>query len=611
MVSVNSVVFILFLLQVKNGFCENLEDFQNNFKRDSSSTMNYQRRLDNSVDFAGVNLNIIEDFGEFDFIVVGAGSAGAIVAKRLSENKFNTLLIEAGKPENNFTEIPGVFQLLEQTDYNWGYMTEPQKHYCQGMNNKQCSYPRGKSLGGSSTINAMFYCRGNSLDQDKWSEHGITGWSWEDVLPYYKKLEGYKPGLDKKYHGFNGPVTIDVVEFETKLAKTFFEANLEFGQTTDDYNGENHLGAGKVHFLRNRGRRISTGKAYLSNTNKYLTVLTEALAYEVVLNHQNEASGVRFVRKLKVHEARAAKEVILSGGSINTPQLLMLSGIGPKKHLEEHEIPVKLDLPVGENMQDHVLFVGLTVETKVPVTKQNVFEKNTGDYVLERGDLTASLVEGVLFISTNKTSKIPDIEFVILPRTTSSPVMHNAFNLRSDIFTELFLTKSPPSQTFTPTVVLLHPKSRGTVRLRSKHPWDFVKIDPNQLSDAKDIGTIFDGIKHIVTLIEHSKSFRKLGAKMVKQVIPDCKGFDYNSEKFWHCMIRHVSHTMYHPISTCQMGVDVRNSVVDSELKVHGTRKLRIVDASVIPEMPSGHTHGMAMMIGEKAADMIRMEHGR
>lgn len=599
------------LILVQSGFSETLEEFRNEFKREALSTMNFQKRFNNKDDFSGVNLNIIEDVGEFDFIVVGAGSAGAVLAKRLSENKFNTLLIEAGRPENNFTEVPGIFQLLEQTDYNWGYMTEPQKYYCQGMNNKQCSYPRGKSLGGSSTINAMVYSRGNYLDHDKWSNQGITGWQWDDVLPYYKKLEGYQTDVDKNYHGTNGPVAIDILETKSKLAETFLEANLEFGQTTDDYNGEEYLGAGKIHFLRNRGKRSSSAKSYLSNTNKYLTVLTESLAYEVILNHENEASGVKFVHKLKAHQASASKEVILSGGSINTPQLLFLSGIGPKKHLLEHKIPVKLDLPVGQNMQDHVVFLGLTFETKVAIKEQNTIEKNTYDYLLETGELTGSVIEGISFIASDKEPKIPNIEFIIVPRSNGCPVIQNIFNLRSDIFKELFLTESPLTHTFGVGIILLHPKSRGTVKMASKHPWDFVKIDPNQLSETEDIDDLYKAVKNIINLVEQSKAFQKLGTKLVKQIIPDCKVFRYNSEPFWHCMIRYISHTLYHPIGTCQMGVDSANSVVNSELKVHGARKLRIVDASVIPEMPSAHTHAMAMMIGEKAADIIKKTHGR
>jgi choline dehydrogenase len=518
----------------------------------------------------------------YDYVIVGAGSAGCVLASRLTEDpNVSVLLLEAGGPDKQQEiHIPAAFSKLFKTPLDWNYETEAQPQ----MAGRKMYWPRGKMLGGSSSMNAMMYVRGNRHDYDEWGESGNPGWAFADVLPYFKKAEHYERG-GTDYVGGAGPLNIAEQRTVNPITKACLEAAGEAGLArTDDFNGRTQEGIGLAVVTQKGGARHSTAVAYLRPAMKRpnLTVHTGAQATKVLLDGKR-AVGVSYLRDGAPAEERANREVILCGGAINSPQLLLLSGIGPAADLKALGIEVVADLPgVGQNLQDH-LGSGIQYHSKQPVSLLNAQKPgNVVNYLLfKKGPLTSIVAEGVAFLKTQPDSLVPDIELLFAPAF----FMEHGF-------------ANPPGHGFTIGVILLHPESKGSLKLRSTNPTDPPAINPNYLASENDVKVMIAGLRWARKVAES----KALDAFRGEEFMP---GEAVQSDADLEESIRAHAETLYHPVGTCKMGEDPL-AVVDPDLRVRGVEGLRVVDASVMPTIISGHTNAPSIMIAEKAADLIK-----
>ncbi|CAG9836471.1 unnamed protein product [Diabrotica balteata] len=624
-----------------------------------------------------------EDTNENEWNIETVSSAGSVVANRLSENpSWKVLAIEAGIFADPLTDIPTAAGINSRYPYDWGFKTEKIPTACLGTIDGTCLIAKGKAVGGTSVTNFMVYTRGNKLDYDEWAALGNTGWSYDEVLPYFLKSENCEKcnDVDKEFHSNDGPLNVEPPGWESPIVNLFIKAGQEMGYNKSDPNGRQQLGFSKVKGTERNGRRCSTAKAFINPIlqRPNFELLTSATVTKILIGHSTKkAYGVQFIKYGIKHTVLATKEIILSAGTINSPHLLMISGIGPKEHLEDKGISCIQNLSVGYNMQDHVgvilqaifvnesvtfndmlavnpwtwyqyffqvlyvsskfslqdtaelveamapvepavvmflllqlLLVGLELSSDSDSTLPSELDcKKSGS--LSKGPLTLpGGAEALAFIKTkyaSPTHDYPDMELVLGASSFNSllfGLIGNFVGIPTKIFRKVFAPHiGKPSFSINPFI--LKPKSRGRVYLENKDPMKAPVILTNYFKSEEDVNTLVEGLK-VVMQIAESEPFKRYNTKINKSPFPGCETFIFGSDDYWKCVVRQVAVSEQHHVGTCKMGPKTDpDSVVDPSLKVYGIQGLRVVDASIMPNIIAGHTNAPAIMIGEKAADMI------
>ena len=529
---------------------------------------------------------------EAEYIVVGAGSAGCAVAGRLADAGHSVVLLEAGGPDKSMMfKTPGMITMIHaepklKAKFDWGYYHVPQAN----LNNRKVPATRGRLMGGSSSVNGMIFVRGNRADFDSWADEGNKGWAYDDVLATYKKLENWEGGASD-YRGSGGPVQVIENHHITDAAKAFVTAGkAALGvEQTPDYNGAEQSGMHVIQENTRNGVRFSASKAYVNdNTSAGLTVTTGATVARVVIDG-GRATGVEVIEDGAARTIRATKEVIVSAGAYGSPHILQLSGIGHPEHLSGFDIEVHADLPVGDNLHDH-LFVPTTWHVDNSPNKGNAFFFGKGilkeQFQKGRTFMAHSVFESGAFVSTSHApAGLPDMQLLALPWAYPAPNQDAPIRMKSD--------QRPCWSVFS---TLIQPKSRGTLRLASADPTVAPLIDPQFLAEPDDLAVLREGLDMIRETMSHPSIAEHVKAEL--EFGPSFTGDRLTEE------IRNRATTVYHPVGSCRMGVDER-AVVDPELKVRGIEGLRVADASIMPTIIRGNTNAPSIMIGEKCAELI------
>lgn len=531
----------------------------------------------------------------WDYIIVGAGSAGCVIAARLTEDPAcRVLLIEGGGSDrSDLCRVPGMVSIIHtvpqvKKKYDWGYKTAPKPLTLD----RKIPYIRGKVLGGSSAINGMVFVRGHRTNYEGWEAQGCPGWGWQDVLPYFKRLEDYEGG-PSDLRGAGGPIKVSKPTDISPVSEAWQHAVASTCGVPilDDYNGEHQEGTGLWQLSARDGIRYSSSEAYLHpNTDRpNLEVLTGALVHRVLLS-DGRASGIEYSTGDQQHQVEAASGVVLCAGSVGTPAILMRSGVGPAAHLGELDIPVVADLPVGQNLHDHIFFplTFLTPRGGHKGTALHFFSGMVKEKLFGGTWFGRSVFESVAFVKLNSSSPVPDLQLHSLPWAYPSPNQDDSES-RPNVDKRAAFTILP---------TLIYPESRGEIRLRSTDPDEAPHIDPNYLSTDQDVETLVQGVK----LAREIMMDPAIADEVNQELHP---GKDAATEAELRREIPNRISTVYHPVGTCRMGTDER-AVVGPDLRVRGLDGLWVADASIFPTITGGNTNAPCLMIGEKAADLIR-----
>lgn len=525
----------------------------------------------------------------YDFIIVGAGSAGCVLANRLSSDpKIKVCLVEAGPKDSSvMVHVPlGIIGMMHSKKMNWRYYTESEPL----LNDRKLFWPRGKTLGGSSASNAMCYIRGHACDYDEWAALGNEGWSYQDILPYFKKSEHQERGEDD-FHGSSGPLHVSDLRITNPLSDAFLQAAEQAGhKVTQDFNGDEQEGVGYYQVTQKNGQRCSAAVGYLrpAEQRPNLTVITDALTTRVLFEG-TRAVGIEYIKGGQKETLQCRGEVLLSGGAINSPQLLLLSGVGSKDQLNQHNIPIVCDLPgVGENLQDHLDVLAVTRERTFhsvgfsPVALLRSL-KGIVDYILFRkGNFTSNIAEAGGFAKSSPELAVPDVQFHFSPCFLDN----HGLNLWQTV-----------RHGYSLHACNLRPKSRGRLTLRNTDPTTPPVINANYLAHEDDIGVMVKAIKLSREILKQPAFDHFRG----KEVFP---GKEVQSDAELEAFIRRKAESIYHPVGTCKMGID-EMAVVDPRLRVKGVTGVRVVDASIMPTLIGGNTNAPTIMVAEKASDMI------
>ena len=527
----------------------------------------------------------------YDTIIVGAGSAGCVLANRLSADPTRQVcLLEAGPEDASpWIHIPvGIFFMMRSKTLNWRYRTEPQPR----LHGRRLFWPRGKTLGGSSSSNAMVYTRGHRRDYDQWAELGNAGWSYDDLLPLFKRSQNQERG-PSDYHGTGGPLNVADLRQRSEISQVFVRAAGEVGYPlSDDFNGAEQEGVGFYQVTQKDGRRCSSARAYLHAIRRRpnLTIITRALASRVLFDGKR-AVGVAYLdRTGQTVELQARREVLLSGGAINSPQLLLLSGVGPRAELEQHDIAMVHELPgVGQNLQDHLDVIVAHRERRrasygfALSFLPRLFEGIVDYHRYGRGFLTSNLAEAGGFVKSDPALPLPNLQY------------HLTSTILDDHGRRIW-----HGYGYSLHVCDLRPKSRGYLTLKSADPRDPPLIQPDYLSHPDDLETLLAGVKTCRKIL----AARAFDGYRGDELFP---GAAVQGDDELRDFIRRRAETIYHPVGTCKMGHDAM-AVVDDRLRVHGLTGLRVADASIMPTLIGGNTNAPAIVIGEKASDLILAE---
>ncbi|MBV9827667.1 MAG: GMC family oxidoreductase N-terminal domain-containing protein, partial [Alphaproteobacteria bacterium] len=523
-----------------------------------------------------------------DYIVVGAGSAGCVVASRLSENGSKVILLEAGPPDRDpMIHIPaGVMKVLNNTRINWNYESEGE----HGTAGRKLNWPRGKTLGGTSSINGMLYVRGNPADYDNWAQMGCRGWTYDEILPFFRKSETYRGGGDPEYRSKGGPLIVEDYRTILPLTHSFVQAAQQAGYPfTPDYNGKQQEGVAYSQMTRRGRLRGSTARTFLAQAKgrSNLRIETDAIATKLLFEGKR-CVGVAFKQRGVDRELRARREVVVSGGAVNSPHLLQISGIGPGNHLQSIGVPVLHDLPgVGANLNDHYV-VRITHRVRGATTINELsrglrLAREIARFALAgNGALTFGVTSAMVFCRSREGLASPDLQLLFTPASYAQGV-----------FRQL---DSEPGMSV--AVCPVRPESRGTIMAQSPDPLTYPAIRPNYLSAPSDVRVLLSGIRQTRQIFAQPA----LAQYSIEETIP---GLAVDSDEALGEIARKIGNNIYHPVGTCKMGTDTM-AVVDPRLRVHGLTGLRVIDASVMPAVTTGNTNAPTIMIGEKGSAMIR-----